>query len=154
MPRSKYRGCPQRSICAPPQCRACSALRSERASWCPCGPESALPNQPQCFPLSPVKLSDTGQAANVPIEREEGVGGGKNRAARGLQRHAHNAGAAEHHLGLRLRRKPHNPAPSTVRSRHIKISVAIQGNTLRPAEAAEENAHLASLRYSVDAVKT
>src|SRR5437879_996002 len=94
-------------------------------------------------------ISNQRQAADVPIEREQRVRGGKNRAARGLQRHAHNAGAAEHHLGLRLRRDPHNPASPAVRSRHIEISVAVQGNALRSSQSAEENAHLAALRNSV-----
>src|ERR1700687_2844363 len=100
MRRSNNRDCPRRSICAPPRCPACSALRSRKASWCPCGPESAIPNHPPCFPLSSVQLPDQCQAANVPIEREQGVSGGKNRAAGGLEGHAHNGGAAEDDLGL------------------------------------------------------
>src|SRR5216683_1723658 len=94
------------------------------------------------------------QAADVPIEREEGVRGGKNRAAGRLERHAHNAGAAEHDIGLSLPRDPHDAATPSVRGRHIEISVAIQSQALRPPEATEENAHIAALRDFVDAVKT
>src|SRR5205823_2764670 len=70
-----------------------------------------------------------------------------------LERHAHNAGPAEDHLGLSLRRDPHNAAAPAIRGRHEKISVPIQSEPLRPAEAAEENAHISALRDSVDAVE-
>src|SRR5436190_14618319 len=103
--------------------------------------------------LSSVQLSGQWQAAHVPIEREEGVGGGENRAARWLERHTHNAGAAEHDIGLSLRRDPHDAAAPGVRGRHIEISVAIQSQALRPPEATEENAYIAALRDFVDAVK-
>src|SRR5258708_40263203 len=54
---------------------------------------------------------------------------------------------------MTLRRDSHNPPSSSVRGRHIKISVAIQSNALGSAKPAKENIHIAALRDAVDAVK-
>ena len=62
-------------------------------------------------------------------------------AARGQQRQADEAAAAEHEFGFApsgvMRTMPRRPR---IRCRDVEISVAIEGQSLRPAEAAKEHA--------------
>ena len=43
----------------------------------------------------------------------------------------------------RVRSNAHDAAAASERSRHVEISVAVEGETLRPAEAAEKSADFA-----------
>ena len=63
----------------------------------------------------------------------------------GQQREADEAAAAENQFGARVRRNSHDAAAALIRRRHVEISLAVEGETLRPAEAAEERADFALL---------
>jgi len=73
-----------------------------------------------------MRLSDQGQAANVPIEGEERVDGGDDGAARGLQRESYNSRSAQDHFWLGLWSDAYYAAMSGVAGGHVKIPVAIE----------------------------
>jgi len=85
------------------------------------------------IPLSSVQLSINGKprTSQSSVKRSQWW---QESRGRKLERHAHNAGAAEDNLGLSCGRDPHNSASAAVRTRHIKISVAIQSEPLPVAE--------------------
>src|SRR5271157_3528767 len=95
-----------------------------------------------------------GQAANVPVEGEEGAIGGENGAAGGQQGESHEGGAAEHMLRVALWRDFHDAAAPAQRRNHIQIRFAVEGNALGPAKAAIEHNYLATLRDAVNAIVT
>src|SRR5208282_1392472 len=98
--------------------------------------------------------SEKRQAADFPVQREEGAGGGEDSAARGLQCHTDEAGAAEDDVSVALRRDANNTATPAIRRCHVKIGVAVKRQTLRPSKPAEESRNIAALRDAVDAVVT
>ena len=97
--------------------------------------------------------ADSGKAFDVPVEAEERAGGGEHGAARGQQRQADQAAAAQHQFGLAIGRDAHDAAASADGSGDVEIAGAVEGQALRPAEAAIEEAHFALAVDAADAVE-
>ena len=54
---------------------------------------------------------------------------------------------------MRLRIDAHNATPALVRRCHKQISITVKRQPLRPAQATEEHADLATLGDAVDAIE-
>src|ERR1700719_4356249 len=72
----------------------------------------------------------------------------------GQQREADEAAAAQNKLGARVRGNSHDAAAALIRRCHVQISLAVEGETLRPAESAEEGTDFALLVDAQHAVET
>src|ERR1700675_636629 len=94
-----------------------------------------------------------GKALNIPIEGEEGVIGGDHGAMGEQKRQPYDVAPAEHELGLRLRREPHNATFAAERCRDVQVSAAVESESLRAAQSAKKNTHLTGGRDSIDAVE-
>src|SRR5713101_2898265 len=94
------------------------------------------------------------KAFDVPVEGVEGVVGGDHGAMRGQERETNNVAAAEDDFGLRLRSDADDSALATKRAGDVEISLAIESQALRTAEAAEKCAEVAGGRNFVNAIET
>src|SRR5579859_816548 len=100
------------------------------------------------------RLTVEGQPADVPINGKQGAVGGEDAAAVGEEGEADQSGAAEEVLGVALGRDANDAAAATERGHDEEVSVLVEGEALRAAEAAIEDVDFAVLGDAIDAVVT
>src|ERR1700723_2292271 len=93
-----------------------------------------------------------GKPLDIPVEGEESVVGSDHRAVGRQKREANNVAAAECHFGFRLGSDAHDAPPAAQRARDVEIAEAVERETLRTSQPAEEYGDLARGRNSVHAV--
>src|ERR1700722_8062144 len=101
-----------------------------------------------------IELAWKRKAFHFPIDGEERAGGGEDRAVAGHEREAHEAGAAKNKFCAPVHGNSHDAAAALIGRRHVEISLAVESEALRPAEAAEERADFAFLIDAQHAVET
>src|SRR5579863_2143956 len=102
---------------------------------------------------SPSALSVQWEPLDIPVESKEGAVGGDHGTMRRKKREAHDVAASNHDFGFRLRRQADDSALAAQRRRHVKIPLAIECQTLRAAQPAEEHAYLAGRRNLIHALE-
>src|SRR5260370_37396591 len=91
---------------------------------------------------------------DVPVEAEQRAAGGEDRAISRQQCEAYEAAAAENLFGITIGGDPHDAAASRVGGGNVKISLAVECQSLRPAESSEKRADFAFLIDAKHAVET
>src|SRR5260370_24145192 len=89
-----------------------------------------------------------------PVEAEQRAAGGEDRAISRQQCEAYEAAAAENLFGLAIGGDPHDAAASRVGGGNVEISLAVECQSLRPAESSEKSADLAFLINAKHAIET
>ena len=89
------------------------------------------------------RLDRKGQAFDVPVHAEKRARGGQHGSPRGQKREADQAHAAEHKFRFAVRRDARNAAAAVERGGHVETAFAVEGQSLRAAQAAVKEADLA-----------